>query len=266
MSGDLYYNNSIIMQTINGNQIKAIYGLGLDNNIGQIVWPCFQSGPAFSTSFKDIFGTKPIYCLVPMAIDQAPYFRMARDVHKKLKSPKPAVIHSRFLPGLQGPNGKMSSTSTNSENATLFLNMNRDDIIKTIQRYAYSGGRDTIKEHRLKGGDIRIDVCYQYLCYFMDSDQELKNIAREYSSGQLLSGELKKITADIIADIIEKHQLNKDKVTNEVVKLFFDRDRQFDFSHEKSNSHMTNPYQNYDQYGINFDLTFGYQPQCEMNN
>ena len=264
MAGDLYYNNAIIMQTITGNQIKGIYGLGLDNNIGQLVWPCFQSGPAFSTSFRDILGDKPIYCLVPMAIDQAPYFRMARDVHKKLKCPKPAVIHSRFLPGLQGP--KMNSTSNNVENITLFLNINRTNIIKMIKRHAYSGGRETIEEHRDKGGDIRADVCYQYLCYFMDSDCELKNIAQQYSSGQLLTSELKNITANIIADVIEKHQQMKDLVTDTVLKQFFNRNRQFDLSDKKPNPDLNNPYQDYEKYGINFDLTFGYRPKCETQN
>ena len=266
MGGDLYYNNALIMQAINGNQIKGIYGLGLDNNVGQLVWPCFQSGPAFSTSFKDILGEKPIYCLVPMAIDQAPYFRMARDVHKKLQCPKPAVIHSRFLPGLQGPKGKMSSTSNNVENGTLFLNMNRNNIIKTIQRHAYSGGRETVEEHRDKGGDIRVDVCYQYLCYFMDSDCELKDIAQQYSSGELLTGQLKKITANIIADVIEKHQHMKNQVTDTVLKQFFDRNRQFDLSDKEGDPHLNNPYNEYEKYGLNFDLTFGYQPKCEAKN
>jgi len=56
MSGSLYRNNTIIMKNITGNIINSIYGLDLSSNIGKLVWPCFQSGPAFSTSFPEIFG------------------------------------------------------------------------------------------------------------------------------------------------------------------------------------------------------------------
>jgi tryptophanyl-tRNA synthetase len=40
-------------------------------------------------------------CLVPCAIDQDPYFRMARDVAPRLGHAKPALIESRFFPALQ---------------------------------------------------------------------------------------------------------------------------------------------------------------------
>lgn len=257
MGGDLYYNNAIIMAAMTGNQIKGAYGLDLNNTIGQLVWPCFQSAPAFSTSFKDIFGDKPIYCLVPMAIDQAPYFRMARDIAKKLKCPKPAVIHSRFLPGLEGPSGKMSSTDSSS--ATLFLNLSRKQIIKIINKHAFSGGRETLEDHRQYGGDIRVDVCYQYLCYFLDSDKELENIAQKYTSGEMTTGELKKITGELIADVITQHKTARDAITPQTLAHFFNRHREFNTCLSERKEDIASNYTDYDKYGIDFDLTFGYQ-------
>lgn len=39
---------------------------------------------------------------------------MTRDVAPKLGSPKPSLIHSTFLPSLQGANTKMSASDLNS--------------------------------------------------------------------------------------------------------------------------------------------------------
>ena len=40
-------------------------------------------------------------CLIPCAIDQDAYFRMTRDVAPRLGYRKPALIHSKFFPGLE---------------------------------------------------------------------------------------------------------------------------------------------------------------------
>lgn len=265
MNGKLYYNNAVIMRNINGNTIKSIFGLSLDNNLGQLVWPAFQSGPAFSTSFPDIFGEKPIYCLVSMAIDQDPYFRMARDVADKLKSPKPAVIHSQFLPSLSGPNSKMSSSDKSLNNATLFLDMDKKQVVDNIKKHAYSGGRDTLEDHRKYGGDISRDVSYQYLTYFLDDDEKLKEIAENYTSGKMTSGEIKQITADIVWQVISNHQSNKNNLSDENVKEYFNRNRKFDLQGETEYKIKNKVDQNYidnlDQskkLGMNFDLTFGF--------
>jgi len=101
--------------------------------IGKISFPAVQAAPSFSSSFPHIFGTRTdIPCLIPCAIDQVrddgapgddsppprlneacqmtprrapnrqdPYFRMTRDVAPRLKFPKPALIHSKFIPALQ---------------------------------------------------------------------------------------------------------------------------------------------------------------------
>ena len=52
-----------------------------------------------------------------------------------------------------------------------------------INKYAFSGGRDTIEEHREHGGNTEIDVSYQYLTFFLEDDQKLKQI-KEVSSMQ----------------------------------------------------------------------------------
>lgn len=272
-------------------------------SIGQCVWPVFQSGPAFCTSFKDIFARsilhalktnkelpthivliykkilkeltnlgseQSIICVVPMALDQAPYFRMARDVASVLKCPKPVAIHSEFLPGLQQSNtnmhSKMGTSDINAASSTIFLDMSSDQIKKTITRYAFSGGRDTLSQHQQYGGDIRVDICYQYLTFFLEDDIQLRKIAEEYTSGKLSSADLKVFTANIVITEIKKHQNALKNITDDIVKDFFNLDRIFDiggcYKNIQTNNIINNEYDNYDNYGINFDRTFGFS--CKL--
>ncbi|CAN0404194.1 unnamed protein product, partial [Scytosiphon promiscuus] len=61
-----------------------------------------QAAPSFSSAFPiPLGGTPDRPCLIPCAIDQDAYFRMTRDVAPRMKLKKPALIHSRFFPGLQ---------------------------------------------------------------------------------------------------------------------------------------------------------------------
>ena len=45
-----------------------------------------------------------------------------------------------------------------------------------INKYAFSGGGQTVEEHRLKGGNCDVDVSFQYLKFFMDDDKRLEEI------------------------------------------------------------------------------------------
>ena len=45
-----------------------------------------------------------------------------------------------------------------------------------INKYAFSGGKDTIAEHRQFGGNPDIDISYQYLSFFLEDDEELARI------------------------------------------------------------------------------------------
>ena len=103
----------------------------------------------------------------------------------------PSSSYHRFAMGLTG--GKMSSSKPET---TIFLN-DTMDVIRTKIKKAHSGGKTTIEEHRRYGGDITVDVAYQYLRFFFESDDvELGRIAEEYQSGRILAGEMKKLCTD----------------------------------------------------------------------
>lgn len=132
-------------------------------------------------------------------------------------SPKPALIHSRFLTALQGVGGKMSASDPNS---AIFMNDTPAQVKKKINRYAFSGGRETLEEHREFGGNPDVDVAYQYLTYFEDDDDKLALIAAEYRKGELTTGELKKECITLLQAYVEGYQNRRKDVTDEMLELF----------------------------------------------
>ncbi|XP_073974691.1 tryptophanyl-tRNA synthetase [Rhodnius prolixus] len=222
-----FYKNIVrIQKCVTFNQVKGIFGFGDSDVIGKISFPAIQAAPALSTSFPQIFGTKKIPCLIPCAIDQDPYFRMTRDVAPRLGYSKPALLHSTFIPALQGANTKMSGSD---ENTAIFLTDSPKQIKTKVNKYAFSGGQASIEEHRKLGGDCRVDISYQYLRFFLEDDERLKEIEKEYSSGNLLTGELKKILIETLQPIIAEHQVRKSAVTDEMVAEFM-KPRPLEFS------------------------------------
>ena len=144
------------------------------DNIGKIHFGAIQSAPSFSNSFPQIFGTKSdIPCLIPCAIDQDPYFRLTRDVAQKLRYPKPALLHAKFFPALQGSQTKMSASDVNS---SIYMSDTANQIKNKVNRHGFSGGRETEEEHRRLGGNTDVDVSYQYLSFFLEDDDELAQI------------------------------------------------------------------------------------------
>ncbi|XP_060805285.1 tryptophan--tRNA ligase, cytoplasmic [Amyelois transitella] len=214
-----FYQNMVrIQKCVTYNQAKGIFGFGDSDVIGKITFPSIEAAPAFSTSFPFIFDNKVLPCLVPCAIDQDPYFRMTRDVASRLKLPKPALIHSSFLPALQGAQHKMSASDPN---ASIFLNDTPKQIKNKINKYAFSGGQATVEEHREKGGNTDVDISYKYLSFFLEDDDRLLEIKKQYESGQLLTGELKKLAIDTITPYIQAYQMRRAAITDDVMRQYF---------------------------------------------
>ena len=114
---------------------------------------------------------------------------------------QPSSTYHRFAVGLTGD--KMSSSMPET---TLFLSDTPDEVEKKIKA-AFSGGKETLEEHREKGGDPDIDVAFQYLMFFFeDDDNELERIHTEYKSGEMLTGELKAICIEKANGWLEEHR------------------------------------------------------------
>lgn len=217
-SSDFYRNVVKIQKHVTFNQVKGIFGFTDSDSIGKISFPAIQAAPSFSNSFPQIFRDRAdIQCLIPCAIDQDPYFRMTRDVAPRIGYPKPALLHSTFFPALQGAQTKMSASDPNS---SIFLTDSAKQIKNKVNKHAFSGGRDTVEEHRQFGGNCDVDVSFMYLTFFLEDDDRLEQIRKDYTSGALLTGDLKKILIEVLQPLVAEHQARRQEVTDEVVKEF----------------------------------------------
>lgn len=218
VGGAFYRNMSRVQRCVTLNQVKGIFGFSGEDNIGKISFPAVQAAPSFPDSFPHMFGKrKDIRCLIPCAIDQDPYFRMTRDVAPRIGHHKPALIESRFFPALQGQSGKMSASD---ESSAIYVTDSPKEIKSKVNKYAFSGGGATVEEHRMNGANLDVDVSYIYLSFFLEDDEKLQHIGREYSAGRMLTGQVKAELIDLLQDMVSRHQAARAKVTEDIVDMF----------------------------------------------
>lgn len=202
----LYPEACKVAKKITFSMVRSSFGLDEQSNIGSIFYTSMQAVPAFLPS---VLAKKEIPCLIPHAIDQDPHFRLTRDILPKLGHYKPASIQCTFLPPLTGSDGKMSSSH---EQTAIYTTDTPEMVKKKINKYAFSGGRDTIEEHKKHGGNPDIDVSFQYLCMmFEPDDKKLDKIEKDYRTGKLLSGELKAMAIEKINAFLKEHQTARKK-------------------------------------------------------
>jgi tryptophanyl-tRNA synthetase len=179
--------------------VKALFGLKPEDNVGKYFYTCMQTVPALLPTEWE---KQPTQVLIPCGIDQDVHFRLTRDVAEKLGFPKPATILSKFLPALSS-DGKMSSSGEQA----IWTTDTPKEVERKIKKYAFSGGKDTIEEHRKHGGNPDIDVSFQWLSMmFEPDDRKLASLRDDYRSGKLLSGELKQVLIEKINLFLADHQ------------------------------------------------------------
>ncbi|XP_021739050.1 tryptophan--tRNA ligase, cytoplasmic-like [Chenopodium quinoa] len=218
VGGKFYQNMIKIAKCVTLNKVFGIFGFTNEDHIGKVFFPTTEAAPAFSSSFPHLFaGQDNVRCLIPCAIDQDPYFRMARDVAPRIGYQKPALIESSFFPALQGEAGKMSGSDPNS---AIYVTDTAKDIKNKVNRYAFSGGQDSIENHRKYGANLEVDIPVKYLGFFLEDDAELEHVKTEYGAGRMLTGEVKKRLIDVLSEMVERHQRARAAVTDEMVDAF----------------------------------------------
>ena len=222
--GNLYPNVVKFQKLTTASQARACFGFTHSHNIGQWSFAAIQAAPSFPSSFPSIFPPSPgrcwdqeIACLIPCAIDQDPYFRLTRDVAPRMNALKPALIHSKFFPALQGHGTKMSASASTS---AIFLTDTPKMIKTKINKYAFSGGCETAEEQRLKGANLDVDVAYHYLTFFLEDDDELAKIGKDYKDGSMLSGEVKAKLVSVLQHLVAEHQEARKHVSDDVAQIF----------------------------------------------
>lgn len=238
MGGHFWRNTVEFSGLISNNQVRGAFGFTGETNIGKNFYGAEQCVAAFPSSYPELFGLPDyirkrgkegrrrhaslakIPCLIPCAIDQEPYFRILRANSERMTDPHPktSLILSKFLSGLQGPTSKMSASDPNS---AIFMSDTPKEIQKKINA-SFSGGQETVEEQRKLGGNPDVDVAFAYLSYFLEDDEELKDIEQKYRSGEMLTGELKKRCISELQSFVADFQKRRAEVTDDVLNSFLE--------------------------------------------
>ncbi len=200
-SGSKEYMNlsKFVSKKTTFNELKSIYG---DLTPEKVTSVFIQVADILHPQLSENGGSKPV--VVPVGVDQLPHINLTRDIANRMKSNfvLPSATFIKIISGLKG--GKMSSSDPNS---AIFLSDSPAEVERKIKKYAFSGGRATLKEHQEKGGNPDIDVSFQYLKFFFEpNDEKLKEIEEKYRKGELLTGQLKEYTIKKINSFLKQHQ------------------------------------------------------------
>ena len=186
--------------------MKAIYG---ERNIGLYVSALIQAGDILLPQHEDFGGPKPT--VVPVGIDQDPHLRFTRDLAQKFKRKYgfilPSSTYHKLIKGLDG-SPKMSKRNPMSY---FTLHEPPEMIAKKISN-AFTGGRPTVKEQRELGGIP--EVCSVYainMFHFMENDEEVIKLYNDCKSGNIICGECKQRTIEIVLRFIRNLEEKRKK-------------------------------------------------------
>ncbi|MEX0932854.1 MAG: tryptophan--tRNA ligase [Candidatus Pacearchaeota archaeon] len=194
------------------NEIKNIYG---ELNPGKFTSALTQVADIL---YPQLDGFK--VTITPVGFDQLPHANFTRDIASRMKFQMPGFTFNKLIPGLKGVNSKMSSSDKESY---ISFDDSEKEIERKIKKYAFSGGRETLKEHREKGGVPENDVSFQYLKFlFEEDDKKLQEIYNSYKEGILLTGELKEILIEKINAFLKEHRKKKIKARKQLHKYLID--------------------------------------------
>nr|MDO8116298.1 tryptophan--tRNA ligase [Candidatus Sigynarchaeota archaeon] len=203
----------LVSKGVTNNMLTAIYG---DRPFGLYLSAMVQVGDILLPQLLE----GPMPTVVPVGVDQDPHIRLTRDLTRRyfFDSQKfflPGATYHRLLEGLDGTE-KMSKRNPDS---SFSFNESPESITRKLQN-AYTGGRDTLKEQREKGGVPEKCVIHKLLLYhFLDDDSKLKEIYDDCKAGKLLCGTCKKFTIELVLAYVKEHQEKKQKYIPKAKKI-----------------------------------------------
>lgn len=211
-----YYRlQNLLARHVNFAEFKAVYG---EISPGKMVSSLLQASDMLHAELPEFEGLVPV--VVPVGIDQDSHIRLARDMSQRIKEPnfiQMSSTYHKFIPGLK--DGKMSSSDPTS---FIALTDTPKEVETKIKKYAFSGGGETVEEHRKKGGNSDVDVSFQYLrMFFEPDDKKLAQIEKEYRSGKMLTSELKMYLIEKINAFLKEHQKKREQAKKEVGKFLY---------------------------------------------
>lgn len=105
-------------------------------------------------------------------------------------------------------------------NTAVYVTDTAKQIKDKINKHAFSGGQETLELQRKLGANVSVDVSCEWLSFFMEDDERLEQIFKDYGSGAMLTGEVKKELIGILQEMVKEHQERRAQVTPEVLQQY----------------------------------------------
>lgn len=157
-----------LMNMCNFNDLKNTFGE--KSHIGEYFYVFYQLMPCFLYTSQ---------CIVIAGVDQEPFFRLARDIASKLKHPKPIILYTKNIPGLNGDD-KMSTSKI--ESIPIFLSDNQETVKKKIMKITKVGA-GTLDELFQYGSDLNEDIPFRLIKIFDKNTNNVNLIRKAYTIG-----------------------------------------------------------------------------------
>ncbi|ELK36849.1 Tryptophanyl-tRNA synthetase, cytoplasmic [Myotis davidii] len=172
--------------------------------MGNISFPAIQAAPSLSYSFPQIFGGEmDIQGLIPCAINKDPYFRMTRYVTPRIFYPKPPCYTRPSSPPCRRlrPKG-VPATPTPPFSSQTQPSRSRPRSTSMC----FLEGKTPSSKHKQFGENGHVDVSFMYMTFFLEDEDKLEQIRKDYSSGAMLTWELKKELVEVLHPLLAEHQ------------------------------------------------------------
>lgn len=176
------------------NELNKIFGE--KTHIGEYFYVFYQLMPCFLDKNKT--------AIIIAGVDQDPFFRLCRDIAPRMGFPKPIIIYTKNVIGLDGC-PKMSTSNINSN--PIFIDDTIDIIKQKIMNIKYVGA-GTLDELFANGAYLENDVPFKLIKIFEKNNNIVQLIEKAYTIGLEINSdeyfELKKY-------IIERGFISRDK-------------------------------------------------------
>jgi len=203
----------IFSKKITLNEFRAIYG---STEPGRIMSALLQAGDILFPQLE-----KKMPGVIPVGPDQSPHILLSRDIVNRTKPSfkfvLPSGLYNKYTPSLDG-SLKMSKSKPES---CITIPEDVKTACKKIRR-AFSGGRNTLEEHKRLGGMPEKDMAFELLKqHFIEDDKKLKKLYDDYKAGKLMSGDIKDIACKELTKFMKDFNKKLEKAKNIVPSLKF---------------------------------------------
>jgi len=190
--------------------VRATFGFTDETNPGAIFYGAVQAAHILGPT---ILKGYPV--TVPIGMDQDTYMRLTRDIAGKIRVFKPASLYIRFLRGLTGE----PMSASNPE--TCIFTVDDSETVKRKIWEAFTGGRATVKEQKLKGGEPDKCVIFEWLsAYYYEDLKEILEHREKCIGGGIICGECKRMLSEKIVEILVEHRRRREKYRDLLSKYF----------------------------------------------